>query len=202
VVSLRLALGAAAVFIVLGSGINSAAAADPAPPTPAGRDARSLLFERDLLASQLELAQRGAPYLLLDAIKGEFKLLVSGVVLSRFPSERRLVGGRFRRALARRDPGSPLLQPFRWVGLDTGEEARGPGSLTLRLDPPLRIDFEASPSDFFWRSLRFNLGDRLGIGGKGDSALNLVLFYQPDSLAAFAPLLADSLDVLVLPSNN
>ena len=195
----RSLLAAAALLALTIPAARSAAAAPSGAGEPASRDARALRFEREILATQLELARRGGPYFQIDAAKGELRLLVSGIVLSQFPSEKHLIGGRLRRALARRDTGSPLLRPFRWVGLDSGDDAGGPGSLSLRLDPTLRVEFEASPSDFFWRWLRFNLGDRFG-GGKGDAGMSLVLFYQPDSLAAFAPLLSDSLDVILLPS--
>jgi hypothetical protein len=189
---------------LLGAVLAAAAIALPGvaaagPDANRGGDERALQFERDLVAAQLALAREGPPYFFVDAVKGELRLLVSGITVSRFPAEKHLVGGRLKKALARRDPGSPLLAPFHWAGLDESETG-GKSSLGLLLDPPLRIDFEASPSDFFWRWLRFTIGDRFTGGGKNEAGMNLVLFYHPDSLAEFAPLLADSLDVLVLPS--
>jgi hypothetical protein len=38
--------------------------------------------------------------------------------------------------------------------------------------------------------------------GKKDAGMNLVLFYHPDSLATLAPLLDDSLAVLLAPGGT
>jgi hypothetical protein len=163
-----------------------------------GDDLARARFEHELLASHLELAREGSPYFTLRPGAGDLRLLVSGVVLSRFAAEKNLVAGRLRRALERREPGSIVARPFRWEGLDAGEAAGGVGSVSLRLDPPLRLDFEASPSDFFWRWLRFNLVDRFG-GKSKPEGMSVVLFYHPETLATLTPLLADTLPVLLLP---
>lgn len=193
--ALLVAAGLAAT-VAAPPGVRSASA-DPVSES----EARRARFEHALLSSHLELATHGAPYFTLDPLAGEMSLLVSGVALSRFPAEKHLVGGRLRRLIDRKDPASVITKPFRWVGLDEGEKASGVGSLVMRLEPPLRIEFEASPSDFFWRWLRFNLVDRLGGKGKDDVAMSVVLFYPPDSLATMTPLLADSLPVLLLPND-
>lgn len=191
---------AAALLAALVLGAALASRGSGQEGAPAAEPSRRTLYEREVLASLLELADAGTPFFTLDPEAWEVRLLVNGVPLSRFPSERHLVSGRLERLLERREPGSIVSKPFRWAGLDAGPEAGGVGSYSLRLEPAVRVDFEASPSDFFWRSLRFRITDRLG-GGRASDAMSAILFYPPDSLAALAPLLADSLPVLFVPAD-
>src|SRR5262245_23050767 len=79
---------------------------------------QSLRFEKELLGSQLELAKRGMPYFQLDPWSGRLDLVVGGVVVSRFPAEKCLVGGGLRKLLQRKDPSSAIVRPFNWLALD------------------------------------------------------------------------------------
>jgi hypothetical protein len=182
--------------------VGAALAAGAWEPAAAGEpsdgEVQGLRFERTLLASQLDLAKKGTPYFRVNPWAGELELLVGGVVVSRFPAEKCLVGRDVKRQLTRKDPTAPIAKPFAWAGFERGEEGAAAASMSMLLRPTLRIDFEGSPSNFFWRWLRFQL-QGFGLIGRKDSGMSLVLFYHPDSLATLTPLLDDSLAVLVSP---
>lgn len=186
-----------ALVTALIAGSASRVAAAPSPPS--NGEVQALRFEKEILSAQLNLAKQGTPYFQLDPWTGELELVVGGVVVSRFPAKKCLVGRDLRRMLRRKDPTSPIVQPFKWAGLEHRVQGSTGSSASLRLEPSLRIDFEGSPSNFFWRWVRFQMQDRLGALGKKASAMNLVLFYHPDSLATLTPLLDDTLSVLISP---
>ncbi len=194
----RLVLLLSLAFLLVSAPAADGAGGDAASGQPSNGEIQGLRFEKAVLASQLDLARKGSPYFRVNPWAGEMELLVGGVVVSRFPAEKCLIGRDVRRLLTRKDPNSVIARPFAWAGFERGEEGGAGASLGMLLQPSLRLDFEGSPSNYFWRWLRFQL-QGFGLVGRKEGGMSLVLFYHPDSLATLTPLLDDSLAVLFSP---
>jgi len=184
------------------SGKTSKPAADPKPQGPPviPRDAatRELLFRKQWLEAHVALAKAEKPYLLLDPNSGELRLLIRGVALAEFPSEGVLPGRNLEKLVAQKLPYSPIVRPFVWSGFEKSATADAIGTLTVTFEPPLRIDFQTSPSDFAWMRIRRKIMERLP-WAKKESGLSLTLFQSAESLVSVAPILADSLPLLFAP---
>jgi hypothetical protein len=167
---------------------------------PLDRETRGLLFRKQWLETHLALAKEGKPYMMLDTDTGELTVLVRNVVLARFPAEGVLPGIGVERLVDGRAPGSILTKPFRWTGFEKSATAEAVEALTVTFDPPLRIDFRTSPSDFAWLRLRSKIVERLPWTKKGEG-LSITLFHAPASLVAVAPVLSDSLPLLISADN-
>ncbi len=183
-----------------GKAAKAAAETKPAAPPVIPRDAetREALFRKQWLEAHLALAKAEKPYLLLDPISGELRLLIRGVALAAFPAEGVLVGRNLEKLVQQKQPYSPLAKPFVWSGFEKSATADAIGTLTVMFEPPLRIDFQTSPSDFYWMRIRRKITERLP-WAKKESGFSLTLFQSAESLVSVAPVLADSLPLLFAP---
>ncbi|MFN0150386.1 MAG: hypothetical protein ACKVU1_06700 [bacterium] len=170
-----------------------------APPViPKDAATRDALFRKQWLEAHLALAKAEKPYLLLDPNTGELRLLIRGVPLAAFPAEGVLAGMNLEKLAREREPYSPLVKPFVWSGFEKSATADAIGTLTVMFEPPLRIDFQTSPSDFYWMRIRRKITERLP-WAKKESGLSLTLFQSAESLVSVAPVLADSFPLLFAP---
>lgn len=175
------------------SAAKDAAGSAPAP-VPKDAAARAALFKKECLESHVALAKDEKPYLVLDPRSGELRLVIRALVLARYPAEAMLPGRNLDRMLHQKAPSSPITKPFEWVGFEKRATPEAVEALTVRFEPPLRIDFQTSPSDFYWMRLRRKIVDSLPWGK--EDGLSIMLFHDAASLAAVAPVLADSLPLV------
>ena len=175
------------------SGAKDAAASAPAP-VPKDAAARSALFKKECLESHVALAKSEKPYLVLDARSGELRLVLRALVLARYPAEATLPGRNLDRLLHQKAPSSPICKPFEWVSFEKRATPEAVEALSVQFQPRLRLDFQTSPSDFYWMRLRRRIVDSLPWGK--EDGLSIMLFHDAASLAAVAPVLADSLPLV------
>jgi hypothetical protein len=180
------------------SAAKDAGASAPAP-VPKDAAARAELFKKECLESRVALAKEEKPYLVLDPRSGELRLEIRALVLARYPAEAMLPGRNLDRMLHQRQPSSPITKPFEWAGFEKRATAEAVEALSVRFQPPLRIDFQTSPSDFYWMRLRRKIADSLPWGK--EDGLSIMLFHDAASLAAVAPVLADSLPLVFAVSD-
>lgn len=201
--ALLLAAPVAAAPKAPAGGKASKPAADAKPtagPPAVPRDAatREALFRKQWLEAHVALAKAEKPYLLLDPNSGELRLLIRGVALAEFPAEGVLAGRNLEKLVHERLPYSPLVEPFVWSAFDKSATADAIETLTVTYAPPLRIDFQTSPSDFYWMRVRRKIMERLP-WAKKETGLSITLFQSAESLVSVAPILADSLPLLFAP---
>lgn len=181
-----------------GAAAKDAAESAPAP-IPKDAAARSALFKKQCLESHLALAKDEKPYLVLDPRSGELSLVIRALVLARYPAEATLPGRNLDRLLRQKAPSSPICKPFEWVGFEKRATPEAVEALSVRFQPHLRIDFQTSPSDFAWMRLRRKIVDSLPWGK--EEGLSIMLFHDAASLAAVAPVLADSMPLVFAVSD-
>jgi hypothetical protein len=178
------------------SGAKDAAASAPVPKDAA---ARSALFKKECLESHVALAKDEKPYLVLDPRSGELRVVIRGLVLARYPAEATLPGRNLDRLLHQKAPSSPICKPFEWVSFEKRATPEAVEALSVQFQPRLRLDFQTSPSDFYWMRLRRRIVDSLPWGK--EDGLSIMLFHDAASLAAVAPVLADSLPLVFAVSD-
>ena len=171
-------------------------AATKAAPAPVPKDAaaRAALFKKECLESHVELAKDEKPYLVLDPRSGELSVVIRGLTLARYPAEATLPGRNLDRMLHQKTPSSSICKPFEWVGFEKRATPEAVEALTVRFQPQLRLDFQTSPSDFYWMRLRRKIVDSLPWGK--ENGLSIMLFHDAASLAAVAPVLSDSMPLI------
>jgi hypothetical protein len=187
----------AAALSTPASAAKSGASSDSAA-VPASWDARTLRFANEILATHLDLAKKEKPYFVLDPQGGELSLRIRGVVLATFPAEGTLLGHNLGGLIRRRAAGTPVTQAFTWISHTEDMAGDALAAVSVTYDPPLRLEFQTSPSDFYWRRLRYEVEERLP-WRKGKRELSMILFHDPESLVTLSPLLADSLPLVFAP---
>ena len=69
---------------------------------------------------------------------------------------------------------SPICKPFEWVSFEKRATPEAVEALSVRFLPRLRLDFQTSPSDFYWMRLRRRIVDSLPWGK--EDGLSIMLF--------------------------